>query len=254
MASQSKFFESGKIAGSFFRSYSHIARSRAGHLGPYLQTALLLLTLLSGITWTTSIQAQTSYGSIIGSVTDPSGAVVPDAQVSLKNTGTNATQTATTSASGTYSFVNLNPGSYSVTVSKTDFQSFTQDGVDVQIGGATRVNITLPVGNASETVTVTAAPAQLQTDSASLGGVVEGQQVVESPLNGRNVNNLLDFVPGVVPGGWDSRQHDGQRRQRQLSGWRANPGDCVWELPDRRRIQWAKYIFHRWRQVEHRRE
>ncbi len=201
MASQSKLFESGKTAGSFFRFYSHIARSRVGHFGPSLQTALLLITLLTGATWTTSIQAQTSYGSIIGSVTDPTGAVVPDAQVSLTNTGTNATQTTVTSPSGTYSFVNLNPGTYSVTVSKANFESFTQNAIDVQVGGAARVNVTLTVGNVGETVTVTASQAQLQTDSASLGGVVEGRQVVESPLNGRNVNNLLDFVPGVVPGG-----------------------------------------------------
>jgi len=201
MSSQSKLFESGKTAGSFSRFYSHIARSRVGHFGPSLQTALLLLTLLTGITWTTSIHAQTSYGSIIGSVTDPSGAVVPDAQVSLTNTGTNVTQVATTSGSGTYSFVNLNPGTYSATVSKANFESFTQNAIDVQVGGATRVNVALTVGNVGETVTVTASQAQLQTDSASLGGVVEGRQVVESPLNGRNVNNLLDFVPGVVPGG-----------------------------------------------------
>jgi outer membrane receptor protein involved in Fe transport len=198
-------FESTKATTTFLKPESQhqpVVQSSALHfLGRFLKSPIFLLLLLTGIVGTDGAQAQTSYGSIIGSVTDQSGAVVPGAQVSLKNTSTNATQTATTSASGTYSFVNLNPGSYSVTVSKTGFQSFTQNAVDVQIGGATRVNTTLPVGGAGETITVTAAPAQLQTDSPSLGGVVEGQQVVESPLNGRNVNNLLDFVPGVIPGG-----------------------------------------------------
>lgn len=204
MASQSKLFESAKTAESFLGSEGHsdvVVRSRVNRVRARWQTVLLLPMLLAGIASTTSVPAQTSNGSILGSVTDPTGAVVLGADVTLENKGTNATQRATTSASGTYSFVNLNPGSYSVTVLKAGFQSFTQNDVDIQIGGATRVNITLPVGNAAETVTVTAAPAQLQTDSPSLEGVVEGQQVVESPLNGRNVNNLLDFVPGVVPGG-----------------------------------------------------
>jgi hypothetical protein len=202
MVSQSKLFESGKTE-SFLgaRNCREIpVHSGAKRFGNRLQTVLLLLTLAAGIASTTSVQAQ-SFGSIIGNVTDPTGAVVPDAQVTLTNAGTNATQAANSSSSGTFSFVNLNPGSYSVTVSKSGFESFTQNAIDVQVGGSTRVNITLPVGNVGETITVSAAPAQLQTDSASLGGVVEGQQVVESPLNGRNVNNLLDFVPGVVPGG-----------------------------------------------------
>jgi len=167
----------------------------------FYPAVFILLAFLGSSALPTPAHAQTSYGSIVGTVSDPTGAVVPEAQVTLKNLGTNATQTATSSSSGTFTFVNLNPGSYSVTVSKSGFESFTQNEVDVQVGGSTRINITLPVGNVGETITVSAAPAQLQTDSASLGGVVEGQQVVESPLNGRNVNNLLDFVPGVVPGG-----------------------------------------------------
>lgn len=162
---------------------------------------LVLLGILFALSGTSRIEAQMSYGSILGSVTDSSGASVVGATVTLKNAGTNATQTATTGAGGNYSFVNLNPGTYSVTASQAGFQSMTQSGVDVQVGGATRINLTLPVGNVKQTVTVVATQAALQTDNATLGGVVEGQQVVQAPLNGRNVNNLLDFVPGVVPGG-----------------------------------------------------
>ena len=81
------------------------------------------------------------------------------------------------------------------------FKSSTADQVDVQIGGTTRADLALEVGDVTESVTVTSATADLQTDNASLGGVIEGGQVQEAPLNGRNVNNLLDFVPGVVPGG-----------------------------------------------------
>ena len=119
----------------------------------------------------------------------------------LVNSGTNAKQEATTTSSGTYTFVNLPPGSYMVTVSESGFKSATNNHVDVTIGGATRIDAALQPGEVSETIEVTAATATLQTDSVSLGGVVEGRQVTESPLNGRNVINLLEFIPGIVPGG-----------------------------------------------------
>lgn len=150
-------------------------------------------------------QAQASFGAIVGTVTDPSRANVVGADVVLESNGTAAKVKTKTGSGGTYSFLNLNPGSYSVTVSKSGFTSFKQQEVDVTIGGSTRVDVALQIGDISQSVTVNASEtAQLQTDSSSLGGVVEGRQVVESPLNGRNVNNLLDFVPGVVPGGGTS--------------------------------------------------
>ena len=148
--------------------------------------------------------AQTSYGSVVGTVTDSVGAVVGGAQVQLTNKGTNAGQTAVTSSAGTYNFINLNPGSYIVTVSHPGFKVSTTNQVDVQIGGITRADLTLQVGEVTQSITVTGAAASLQTDNASLGGVIEGLQVQEAPLNGRNVNNLLDFIPGVVPGGGTS--------------------------------------------------
>ena len=111
---------------------------------------------------------------------------------------------AVTSSAGTYTFINLNPGSYRVTVSHPGFKASTAEEVDVRIGGTTRADLTLEVGDLTQSVTVTGATADLQADTPSLGGVIEGVQVQEAPLNGRNVNNLLDFVPGVVPGGGTS--------------------------------------------------
>lgn len=146
--------------------------------------------------------AQTNYGQIVGTVKDTTGADIVGAQVILKNNGTNATQTITSGSGGTYTFLNLNPGSYMVTVTSNGFKEYKQPQVDVTIGGTTRADAALPLGNVSESVTVEGSGiGVLQTDTSSLGGVVEGAQVVESPLNGRNVNNLLDFIPGVVPGG-----------------------------------------------------
>jgi hypothetical protein len=149
--------------------------------------------------------AQTSYGAIVGRITDTTGAAVSGAKVTLKNNGTDATQITTAAEGGTYTFLNLNPGSYALSVMSPGFKGFTSNQIDVTIGGSTRVDAALSVGDVAETVTVQAsASTTLQTDTSSLGGVVEGRQVVESPLNGRNVNNLLDFIPGVVPGGGTS--------------------------------------------------
>ena len=163
--------------------------------------ATLLVALVLCVSGSTRIQAQTSYGTVVGTVNDSTGATVAGAKVVLKNLGTNATEKAVTSNSGNYSFINLIPGSYSVSVSQQGFKSATTNQVDVQIGGATRVNVVLQIGDVTQTVTVTDVASDLHTDSATLEGVIESKQVVEAPLNGRNVNNLLDFVPGVTPGG-----------------------------------------------------
>jgi outer membrane receptor protein involved in Fe transport len=164
---------------------------------------MVLLTLGIGIS-TNVLQAQTSYGSVVGTVTDGGGALIAGAQVQLTNKETNAEQKVVTSSAGTYTFINLNPGSYSLTVSHEGFKASTTNQVDVQIGGITRADLSLEVGEVTQSVTVTGATVGIQTDNASLGGVIEGTQVQEAPLNGRNVNNLLDFVPGVVPGGGTS--------------------------------------------------
>jgi hypothetical protein len=166
-------------------------------------TTTLLMLLFCAFVFSAGprAQAQTNYGAVVGTLRDSSRAALVGAQVELENNGTNASMTTKTGGGGTYSFLNLNPGTYSVKVSQTGFESITKSNVDVQIGGATRVDIALAVGDVSQTVTVNTAPSDLHTDSATLEGVIEGRQVEEAPLNGRNVNNLLDFVPGVTPGG-----------------------------------------------------
>jgi hypothetical protein len=162
---------------------------------------LFLAVLLAGLAGCSLVKAQGSYGTVVGTVTDSTGANVFGAVVTLKSEGTGATASTTTGDGGTYSFLNLNPGSYTLTVSMPGFESTRRSHVDVQIGGFTRVDVMLRVGEVTEIMTVNSAAGDLHTDSATLDGVIEGQQVEEAPLNGRNVNNLLDFVPGVIPGG-----------------------------------------------------
>jgi outer membrane receptor protein involved in Fe transport len=168
----------------------------AGFTAGMLLVSLVVLTAFPG-----AAIAQTNYGSIVGTVTDSTGATITGAHVQLSNPSTGISQEATTGAAGTYSFINLIPGSYDVTVSQAGFSTVTKNKIDVQIGGATRADVKLAVGDVSQSVTVNAESTEMQSDNATLGGVIEGQQVQEAPLNGRNVNNLLDFVPGVTPGG-----------------------------------------------------
>lgn len=172
-------------------------RRRVRFLGRTAMPILCLLWLLSAL----RMVAQTGYGTIVGTVNDASGAAVSGAKVVLKNEGTGGTQELATGQGGSYTVVNLNPGNYTICFSGPGFESVARSHVDVQIGGFTRVDVVLHIGDIKQTLTVAGVEPDLHTDSATLDGVIEGQQVLEAPLNGRNVNNLLDFVPGVVPGG-----------------------------------------------------
>ena len=106
-----------------------------------------------------------------------------------------------TSSGGLYTFPNLSAGLYKVDVEMSGFKHFTQDKIEVQVDVTTRVDAALQVGNISETVVVTTEAPPLQTDSASLGTTIPQQEVESIPLSGRNVNNMLTLVPGVVAQG-----------------------------------------------------
>ena len=161
----------------------------------------VILVVAGMLTLCTSASAQVRFGSVVGAVTDPSGATVGGATVKLTNLGTNETRTIQTSGSGTYAFPNLNAGTYRVEVEMAGFKHFTQDRVEVQVDLATRVDATMQVGNVTERVVVTSEAPPLQTDSASLGTTINQQEVESIPLSGRNVNNMLTLVPGVVAQG-----------------------------------------------------
>ena len=148
-----------------------------------------------------STSAQTFYGSIVGTVTDTSGAVIPGANVTITNIGTNESQSATTNSAGEYSFVNLVPANYKVDVQMTAFKRFVRQPVEVAVNTASRVDAKLQVGATTETVEVTTNAPLLQTESGSLGDEINTKQIENMPLNGRNTMNLMELVPGVVPQG-----------------------------------------------------
>jgi hypothetical protein len=160
-----------------------------------------LLVLVAMLPLATLLKAQSFYGSVVGTVTDSSDAVVPGATVTATNLGTSEAIKVQTDSGGKYSFVNLVPADYSVVVEKANFKRFVREHVPVQVGATIRIDAALAVGAISDTVTVTTAVPLLQTDSSTLGQEVEGAQVQQMPLNGRNVLNLIALAPGVVPTG-----------------------------------------------------
>jgi len=163
----------------------------------------LSLVLALGVVFSTSIflQGQSTYGSITGAVTDPSGASISDAQVTLTNMGTAEKRTQPTGTDGLYSFVNLAPGQYRIDIEKQGFKHFTRPSIAVEVQQTARIDAALVVGQVSETVEVTSETPLLQTDTSSLGTVVNQREANELPLNGRNIYNLTTITPSVVPQG-----------------------------------------------------
>jgi hypothetical protein len=148
-----------------------------------------------------SAAAQTTYGSIAGTVTDASGAAIADAQVSLTNLATTEKRVAQSGTDGLYDFVNLLPGRYSIGAEKTGFKRITRPEVIVEVGQAVRIDVTLQVGDVNQTIEVTGETPLLQAETSSIGQVVEERKANELPLNGRNVFNLITLAPAVIPQG-----------------------------------------------------
>lgn len=136
-------------------------------------------------------------GGISGTITDPTGAVVADAKVSLKSNTTGESQTAVTGSSGLYNFPLLKPGSYTVSVSQTGFRSVNET-VDVQLAQVSTANIKLPVGNAAETVEVTGQAPLLQTEDANISTTFSQAQVAQLPNPGGDITAYAQTAPGVV--------------------------------------------------------
>jgi hypothetical protein len=166
-------------------------QGRLALLGLFSVSVLLLLCSVA-------LRAQSTYGSLTGLVTDTTGAVAPGATVTLTNVGTAEKQTQQTGDTGLFSFVNLYPGNYRLTVDKTGFKRVNRENVVIQVQQTTRVDVTMTVGETTQTVTVTSEVPLLQQDTSSLGQVVEERNANELPLNGRNVFSLVEVAPSVV--------------------------------------------------------
>lgn len=143
------------------------------------------------------LSAQVDTGSISGIVSDPSGAVIHDATVTLTNEGTNAKLTTTAGPGGDYTFTPVRIGSYSITATYPGFQTTTQKNIVVNVGASVVANFTLKPGQVAETVEVTSAAPVLETQDASVGQVINARNVNNLPLNGRNFTFLAQLAAGV---------------------------------------------------------
>ncbi len=158
--------------------------------------AAVLLFLLGGVT-RTRLDAQATTATVLGTVTDMSGAAIADAGVQVKNIGTGITQSVTTDAGGRFRVPDLGLGSYEVQATKAGFQTVLHRGITLSVGSEAVVDFSLPVGQAQQTVTVEGQASQVETTSAAIGAVVESAQIRDLPLNGRNYTSLLTLAPGV---------------------------------------------------------
>ena len=165
-----------------------------------LFAGLCILTL-SVVAFSPALPAQSTYGTVTGSVADSSGGAVPGATVTLTNLATTGARSITTGADGLYSFVNVLPGNYSLTVEKAGFKHFEQNPVVVEVQQDVHIAVTLEVGATTQTVEVTAQTPLLQSTNASLGQVIGERKANEIPLNGRNIFNLITLSPAAIAQG-----------------------------------------------------
>ena len=143
-------------------------------------------------------RSQTATGTIVGTVTDSSGAAVASAKVTVTNASTNAKIEVITNAEGDFTAPLLPPGSYSVAVSAAGFKAFEQTGIRLQVQQQARVDVVLQVGALSESVQVTADAAVVEATTSSVGKVVDNKRIAELPLNTRNVYSLVNLTPGLA--------------------------------------------------------
>jgi hypothetical protein len=160
---------------------------------PYITFVGLLFLL----TQNQNLFAQVDEGSVTGTVSDPTGAVVPAAHVTLLNTDVGLSLETTTSSGGEYTFSPVRIGHYTVTVTAPGFSTTAQQNLQVAVSQNLRVDVQLKPGSATQTIEVTTAPPQLQTEDASVGQVVNEQSINNLPLNGRNFTFLAQLAAGV---------------------------------------------------------
>lgn len=160
----------------------------------------IVICFVAGMFAISSLQAQIDRGSISGTVTDPSGAAVAGAIVTVINVGTNESVNLTTGSNGTYTARLLNIGKYSVEATAAGFQKTLQSGIELNVNQVAQVDLQLKVGTANQTTEVTAAPPLLATETSSLDTVETQERIVDLPLNGRLFTQLAWLGPGATPG------------------------------------------------------
>ncbi len=178
----------------------------------FLKRFNLLVTLLAFLlALHSSMHAQGLYGSLVGTVTDPSGAVVPNASISVTDVGTGQVRQGTSDTSGRYNFPDLSPGSYTAVVSATGFRKVEETSITITPNTVARFDVHLLVGQQTEQVSVSAEAVTLQTDKADTHSEINSTAVADLPISGsgyRNYQQLIDLTPGAMPSTFYNSQTD----------------------------------------------
>ena len=183
----------------------------------FVRVVIVVLALVCVFFPMRSAISQVASGSVSGELLDPSSSAIPDVQIKLTEVRTNQEYSAKANESGFYTFVNLMPGSYSLTVEAPGFKKLVQEGIQLATGEMLRVDAKLTIGSPGETVTVTSDAPLLRSESGSLGQVVSNRSIVELPLNGRNFLGLVGLAAGVAnpPGSTTPRLNGGRPRTNE---------------------------------------
>src|SRR5438105_9836817 len=147
------------------------------------------------------LTAQVQNGQFTGVVTDPSGAAIPNAKVTVTNTGTNLAITTSTTQSGLFVARELPPGTYKITAEASGFKTVSSTNITLYAGNIEHVDLKMPLGEAREVVEVTDAVAAVNTEDSKLASTITSTQVANLPLNGRNIYDLMLLSPGAINNG-----------------------------------------------------
>jgi hypothetical protein len=196
-----------KISGSFLKRLGTITRR---------STWVFLLGLISVLAAPRWISAQSTTASLVGTVTDSTGAIIPGSDITVKNKGTGEVRREKAASDGDYAINLLPPGDYSVTVSMSSFKTFEIENITLAAGDKPRVDAKLEIGTSSETVTVESSSPLMQSESATVQDSINQKAVQDIPLNGRDFVQLVQMVPGAnegPPGGLTNGTKPDDKRQ-----------------------------------------
>lgn len=173
-----------------------------------MHRALTIYILLWVLSLSSVVNAQINTATLLGTVKDTSGGVLPEATVTARHVETGITRRVTANQTGEYTISNLQVGRYTVTASFAGFKTVTIPDIELQVAQQARVDLILPVGEPTQEITVTEAAPLLSTATSSVGQVVDTRAVEQMPLNGRNFWQLVQLTPGAsyIPGGQNFRE------------------------------------------------
>src|SRR5271156_71420 len=163
-----------------------------------VRVKLTVLCFISFVLFKNTAPAQSPTGTVSGIVLDPSGGAIAGAEVLIVNDATAVQYPGKTNSEGYYVVPNIPPGTYRIQVSNSGFKTIIKPDIVIHVEDALAINFTLPVGAASEIVTVEGGAPLINTENASVGTVIDRNFVESLPLNGRSFNTLLQLTPGVV--------------------------------------------------------